>query len=68
MYGCGLTYYPQSLSIFQVSKEKKGVVVDARCRDLTNAAVVQKGRDNPGSVDLCDWHEVRVVSSSVSLE
>jgi DNA excision repair protein ERCC-2 len=43
-----------------VSKEKKGVVVDARCRDLTNAAVVQKGRDNPGLVDLCDWHEVRV--------
>jgi hypothetical protein len=42
----------------QVSKEKKGVVVDARCRDLTNCAVVQKGRDDPGTVDLCDWHEV----------
>jgi hypothetical protein len=49
-----------SLSRPQVSKEKKGVVVDARCRDLTSAAVVQKGRDNPGSVDLCDWHEVRI--------
>lgn len=34
--------------------------MDARCRDLTNSAVVQKGRDNPGSVDLCDWHEVRI--------
>ena len=33
--------------------------MDARCRDMTNAAAVQKGRDNPGSVDLCDWHEVR---------
>ena len=49
----------RSLSVSQVSKEKKGVVVDARCRDLTNAAVVQKGREDPGSVDLCDWHEVR---------
>ena len=42
----------------QVSKEKKGKVVDARCRDLTNSAVCTKGRENPGSVDLCDWHEV----------
>ena len=42
----------------QVSKEKKGKVVDARCRDLTNSAVCQKGREHPGSVELCDWHEV----------
>lgn len=42
----------------QVSKEKKGKVVDARCRDLTNSSVCNKGRENPGSVDLCDWHEV----------
>lgn len=42
----------------QVSKEKKGKVVDARCRDLTNSAVCEKGRADPGSVDLCDWHEV----------
>ena len=48
----------------QVSKEKKGVVVDARCRDLTNAAVCEKGRQNPGSVDLCDWHEVRSFSAA----
>ncbi|KAF8136351.1 hypothetical protein EV363DRAFT_1319374, partial [Boletus edulis] len=41
----------------QVSKEKKGKVVDARCRDLTNSAVCEKGRANPGSVELCDWHE-----------
>ena len=44
----------------QVSKEKKGKVVDARCRDLTNSAVCEKGRQNPGSVELCDWHEVCV--------
>lgn len=50
----------QKLLIFiQVSKEKKGKVVDAQCRDLTNAAVCEKGRADPGSVELCDWHEVR---------
>jgi len=43
----------------QVSKEKKGKVVDARCRDITNASACEKGRADPGSVDLCDWHEVR---------
>ena len=25
---------------------------------MTNSATCQKGRDNPGSVDLCDFHEV----------
>lgn len=33
-------------------------MVDARCRDLTNSAVCEKGRKEPGSVELCDWHEV----------
>lgn len=42
----------------QVAKEKKGKVVDARCRDLTSSSVCEKGRANPGSVELCDWHEV----------
>jgi len=42
----------------QVAKEKKGKVVDAKCRDLTNSAACEKGRANPGSVNLCDWHEV----------
>jgi DNA excision repair protein ERCC-2 len=49
----------------QVSREKKGKVVDARCRDLTNSAVCEKGRADPGSVDLCDWHEVRPTSVSL---
>ena len=44
--------------IWKVAKEKKGKVVDARCRDLTNSAVCEKGRADPGSVELCDWHEV----------
>jgi DNA excision repair protein ERCC-2 len=41
-----------------VSKEKKGKIVDARCRDLTNSAVCEKGREEPGSVEVCNWHEV----------
>lgn len=56
--GLGLTSRKNLCIHPEVSKEKKGVVVDARCRDLTNAAVCEKGRQNPGSVDLCDWHEV----------
>jgi hypothetical protein len=45
----------------QVSKEKKGKVVDARCRDLTNSVACAKGRADPGSVELCDWHEVAII-------
>ncbi|GJE95143.1 DNA repair helicase [Phanerochaete sordida] len=56
-YGLGLTSRKNLCIHPEVSKEKKGKVVDARCRDLTNSAVCQKGRENPGSVDLCDWHE-----------
>ncbi|TRM69470.1 hypothetical protein BD626DRAFT_474192 [Schizophyllum amplum] len=55
--GLGLTSRKNLCIHPEVSKEKKGVVVDARCRDLTNSAVCEKGRAEPGSVDLCDWHE-----------
>ena len=44
----------------KVSKEKKGKVVDARCRDLTNTTVVNKARADPGSVEVCNFHEVRI--------
>lgn len=40
-----------------VSKERKGKVVDARCRDMTNARVCERGRKEPGSVELCSFHE-----------
>ena len=33
-------------------------MVDARCRDLTSRGACEKGRANPGSVPLCDFHEV----------
>ncbi|KAH7914658.1 hypothetical protein BJ138DRAFT_1143323 [Hygrophoropsis aurantiaca] len=55
--GLGLTSRKNLCINPEVSKEKKGKVVDARCRDLTNSAACEKGRENPGSVDLCDWHE-----------
>jgi len=49
----------------QVSKEKKGRAVDARCRDLTSTAACEKGRADPGSVPLCDWHEVSTLKPSL---
>ncbi|KAF5357907.1 hypothetical protein D9756_001576 [Leucocoprinus leucothites] len=55
--GLGLTSRKNLCINPEVSKEKKGKVVDARCRDLTNSAVCEKGRADPGSVELCDWHE-----------
>ncbi|EIM90023.1 DNA repair helicase [Stereum hirsutum FP-91666 SS1] len=55
--GIGLTSRKNLCIHPEVSKEKKGKVVDARCRDMTNSAACQKGRANPGSVDLCDFHE-----------
>ena len=47
----------------QVSKERKGVVVDARCRDLTSSATMEKARKNPGSVPTCSFHDARIPSS-----
>lgn len=42
-----------------VGKERKGKTVDARCRDMTSAWACERGRKEPGSVELCDFHEVR---------
>lgn len=42
----------------EVGRERKGKVVDARCRDMTSAWACQKGREDPGSVELCSFHEV----------
>lgn len=33
-------------------------MVDARCRDITNAAAVEKGRNDPENHPLCSFHEV----------
>lgn len=40
-----------------VSRERKGKVVDARCRDMTSSWACEKGRQEPGSVELCSFHE-----------
>ncbi|MBW0469071.1 hypothetical protein O181_008786 [Austropuccinia psidii MF-1] len=55
--GIGLTSRKNLCIHPDVSREKKGKVVDARCRDLTSAWACEKGRANPGSVPLCDFHE-----------
>lgn len=55
--GLGLTSRKNLCLHPEVSKEKKGKVVDARCRDLTSAFACEKGRAEPGSVDLCSFHE-----------
>jgi DNA excision repair protein ERCC-2 len=61
--GLGLTSRKNLCIHPEVSKEKKGKVVDARCRDLTSSAACEKGRADPGSVPLCDWHEVLAENS-----
>lgn len=55
--GLGLTSRKNLCIHPEVSKEKKGNVVDARCRDLTNSRVCEQNRADPGSVPVCDWHE-----------
>ncbi|KAI0273627.1 DNA repair helicase [Gloeopeniophorella convolvens] len=55
--GLGLTSRKNLCIHPEVSKEKKGKVVDARCRDLTNMATVTKARAEPGSIEVCSFHE-----------
>jgi DNA excision repair protein ERCC-2 len=57
--GLGLTSRKNLCIHPEVSKEKKGKVVDARCRDLTNAFAIEKARTDPDAAALCEWHEVR---------
>ncbi|KAI0320107.1 hypothetical protein OF83DRAFT_1106621 [Amylostereum chailletii] len=55
--GLGLTSRKNLCIHPEVSKEKKGKVVDARCRDLTSAATMNKSREEPGSVETCNFHD-----------
>ncbi|KAI0306578.1 DNA repair helicase [Multifurca ochricompacta] len=55
--GLGLTSRKNLCIHPEVSKEKKGKVVDARCRDLTNSVVANEARAEPGSIEVCDFHE-----------
>lgn len=42
-----------------VRHEKKGKAVDARCRDMTSSVAKARHEQDPGSVELCSFHEVR---------
>ncbi|THH10185.1 hypothetical protein EW145_g1487 [Phellinidium pouzarii] len=55
--GLGLTSRKNLCLHPEVSKEKKGTVVDARCRDLTSSATIEKAQKNPGSVQTCSFHD-----------
>ncbi|TDL27469.1 DNA repair helicase [Rickenella mellea] len=55
--GLGLTSRKNLCLHPEVSKEKKGTVVDARCRDLTSSSAIAKAQADPGSVPVCDFHE-----------
>ena len=55
--GMGLTSRRNLCLHPDVSREKKGKIVDARCRDLTSSFACEKGRAEPGSVELCSFHE-----------
>jgi len=41
----------------QVSKEREGKSVDAKCFTLTAPHVREAHRNNPGSVEVCDYYE-----------
>lgn len=56
--GLGLTSRKNLCLHPEISKEKKGKLVDSKCRDMTSAFACEKGRAEPGSVPLCSFHEV----------
>ncbi|KAG8902727.1 hypothetical protein FRB99_004206 [Tulasnella sp. 403] len=55
--GLGLTSRKNLCLHPEVSKEKKGRVVDARCRDLTNAAAIERAKSDPDNTPLCSFHD-----------
>ncbi|KZV64933.1 DNA repair helicase [Peniophora sp. CONT] len=55
--GLGLTSRKNLCIHPEVSKEKKGKVVDARCRDLTCSSTMNRARNEPGSIETCSFHD-----------
>lgn len=42
----------------EVSKERKGTVVDEKCRRMTNGQAKRKLEEDPeANVELCEYHE-----------
>ncbi|KAG8725461.1 hypothetical protein FRC09_019189, partial [Ceratobasidium sp. 395] len=55
--GLGLTSRKNLCIHPEVSKEKKGKVVDARCRDLTSPGAHERAQADPENNAVCAWHE-----------
>ncbi|EDO18460.1 hypothetical protein Kpol_1032p54 [Vanderwaltozyma polyspora DSM 70294] len=56
--GLGLTSRKNLCLHPQVSKERKGTVVDEKCRRMTNGQAKRKLESDPeAKVELCDYHE-----------
>ncbi|KAG8891551.1 DNA-dependent ATPase of the nucleotide excision repair factor 4 complex, partial [Tulasnella sp. 417] len=55
--GLGLTSRKNLCLHPEVSKEKKGRVVDARCRDMTNSGVTERAKVDPEHNPLCSFHD-----------
>jgi len=60
--GLGLTSRKNLCLHPSVKREKSGAVVDARCRSLT-AGFVKEKKERGEDVELCVYHDVRVVFS-----
>ncbi|KIO34454.1 hypothetical protein M407DRAFT_218674 [Tulasnella calospora MUT 4182] len=55
--GLGLTSRKNLCLHPEVSKEKKGRVVDARCRDMTNSGVIERAKVDPDHNPTCSFHD-----------
>jgi hypothetical protein len=61
--GLGLTSRKNLCLHPSVKREKSGAIVDARCRSLT-AGFVKEKKDRGENVDVCVYHDVRLVPIS----
>ncbi|CAI1964257.1 hypothetical protein SEUBUCD646_0E02600 [Saccharomyces eubayanus] len=56
--GLGLTSRKNLCLHPEVSKERKGTVVDEKCRRMTNGQARRKAEEDPdANVELCEYHE-----------
>lgn len=55
--GLGLTSRKNLCLHPEVSKERKGTVVDEKCRRMTNGLAKQKIEQGVQDIELCDFHE-----------
>lgn len=55
--GLGLTSRKNLCLHPSVRREKKGVIVDERCRAMTNGVAKSKREAGDTSIDLCEFHE-----------